>query len=174
MRPLNLLACCAVIATVSSIALRSQSPNPANAVLFEGARLIVGDGSAPIEGGAFVVRNGHITAVGRKGTVSAPAGAVRVDLTGKTVIPAMVNVHVHIRYEGYSSWGAQNHTPKNVLDHLQREAFYGVGATQSVGSSREISRSSFSRTRTPGNFRRRPGFFPCQAWRRPMAVRTRS
>jgi hypothetical protein len=120
---------------VSSIALRSQSPNQANAVLFEGARLIVGDGSAPIESGAFVVQAGHITAVGGKGAVSAPVGADRVDLTGKTVMPTMVNVHVHIGYEGYSSWGAQNHTPKNVLDHLQREAFYGVGATQSVGSS---------------------------------------
>src|SRR4029077_6271571 len=50
-------------------------------------------------------------------------------------MPAMVNAHVHIGYEGYTSWGAANHTPANVLDHLQREAFYGVGATQSVGSS---------------------------------------
>ena len=47
----------------------------------------------------------------------------------------MINAHVHIGYEGYTSWGAENYTPHNVLDHLQREAFYGVGATQSVGSS---------------------------------------
>ena len=60
---------------------------------------------------------------------------MRVDLSGKTVIPAMINVHVHIGYEGYTSWGAANDTPENVLDHLQREAFYGVGAAQSVGSS---------------------------------------
>jgi imidazolonepropionase-like amidohydrolase len=58
-----------------------------------------------------------------------------VDLAGKTIMPAMINAHVHIGYEGYTSWGAANHTPANVLDHLQREAFYGVGATQSVGSS---------------------------------------
>ena len=44
------------------------------AVLYEGARLIVGDGSAPIESGAFVVQNGHITAIGRQGAVKAPAG----------------------------------------------------------------------------------------------------
>ena len=45
-------------------------------VIYEGARLIVGDASAPIENGAFVVRNGHITAIGPKGSIQAPAGAV--------------------------------------------------------------------------------------------------
>ncbi len=40
----------------------------ANDVIYEGARLIIGDASAPIENGAFVVRNGHITAIGRKGS----------------------------------------------------------------------------------------------------------
>ena len=49
-------------------------------------------------------------------------------------MPAMINAHVHIGYEKYTSWGAQNYTPENVLDHLQREAFYGTAATQSVGS----------------------------------------
>ena len=31
-----------------------------------------------------------------------------------------------VGYEGYTSWGAGNYTPQNALDHLQREAFYGV------------------------------------------------
>src|SRR6266545_6245835 len=116
-----------------STAVLSQSAGPAT--IYEGARLIVGDGSAPIDSGAFVVQNRRITAVGRKGGVSAPAGAVHVDLTGKTVMPTLINVHVHIGYEGYTSWGADNYTAANVLDHLRREAFYGVGVTQSVGSS---------------------------------------
>jgi imidazolonepropionase-like amidohydrolase len=42
---------------------------------------------------------------------------------------------VHIGYEGYSTWQASNHTPANVLDHLQRSAFYGTAATTSVGTS---------------------------------------
>ena len=50
-------------------------------------------------------------------------------------MPALVNVHVHIGYEGYSTWQASNHTPANVLDHLQRSAFYGTAATTSVGTS---------------------------------------
>jgi imidazolonepropionase-like amidohydrolase len=121
-----------------------------HAVVYESGRLIVGDGSAVIENGAFVVQNGHITAIGR--TINAPGGATRVNLTGKTVMPAMINVHVHIGYEKYTSWGAQNYTAENVLDHLQREAFYGTAATQSVGSSPLEASLQFQRDQQAGKF----------------------
>ena len=106
----------------------------------------------PIESGAFLVQDGHIRAVGARGAVQAPAGATRVDLTGKTVMPAMVNVHVHIGYEGYTTWQASNHTPANVLDHLQREAFYGVAATTSVGTSPTDLMLQFQRDQRAGKF----------------------
>lgn len=116
-------------------ACAAQRPPPSTATLYEGARLLLGTAAPPIERGAFLVDDGVIRAVGVQGSVEAPAGAQRVDLAGKTVMPAMVNVHVHIGYEGYSTWQAGNHTPGNVLDHLQRSAFYGTAATTSVGTS---------------------------------------
>ncbi|MBW8867484.1 MAG: amidohydrolase family protein [Acidobacteria bacterium] len=112
----------------------SQSRDAPPTAIYEGARLLIGDGRV-IESGAFVVQNGRITAAGPLGKVAAPSGAAHVDLAGKTVMPAMINAHVHIGYEGYTTWAAENHTPQNVLDHLQREAVYGTGAAQSVGSS---------------------------------------
>jgi imidazolonepropionase-like amidohydrolase len=130
----------------------SQPRGGSVAALYDGGRLIIGDGSAPIGGGAFVVQNGHITAIGSRSSVKAPAGATRVDLTGKTVMPAMINVHVHIGYEGYTSWGAENYTPQNVLDHLQREAFYGVAVTQSVGNSPTDAAIQFQRDQQAGKF----------------------
>jgi imidazolonepropionase-like amidohydrolase len=121
-------------------------------VAYEGARLITGDGSAPIESGTFVVQDGRITAVGPKGSVPVPGGADRVNLTGRTVMPALVNAHVHIGFEGYTSWGAANYTPQNVLDHLRREAYYGVAATQSVGSSPTDASIQFIRDQQAGRF----------------------
>jgi hypothetical protein len=101
--------------------------------------LIIGDGSAAIESGAFVVQNGRITALGRKGAVAAASGAARVDLTGKTVMPAMVNAHAHFGYERFTRAAGEalpeNFTPENLLDHLQREAFYGVGTANDGGSA---------------------------------------
>jgi imidazolonepropionase-like amidohydrolase len=145
------LACWIVLASLVVFA-HAQSRRPSEVVVYEGARLIPGDGSAAIESGVFLVQNGHITAIGNRDAVNAPVGATHVDLTGKTVMPAMVNVHVHIGYEGYTSWGAQNYTPANVLDHLQREAFYGTAVTQSVGSSPIDASIRFQRDQRAGKF----------------------
>ena len=152
MRRIGMLACSLGAIVVGSAALSSQSRGVATATIYEGPRLIIGDASAPIENGAFVVQNGRITAVGRKGALAAPAGAMHVDLTGRTVMPGMINVHVHIGYEGYTSWGAENYTPQNVLDHLQREAFYGIVATQSVGSSPTDQSIQFIKDQSAGKF----------------------
>lgn len=128
-------------------------------VAYEGARLIVGDGSAPIDDGVLVVQAGRITAVGAKGSVTVPAGATRVNLAGRTVMPALVNAHVHIGYEGYTSWGAQNYTPANVLDHLKRQAYYGVAATQSVGSSPTDAALAFVQNQRDGKYPPASRFF---------------
>jgi imidazolonepropionase-like amidohydrolase len=132
-----------------SIPARSQPPGP---VLYEGARLIIGDTSAPIEDGAFLVRNGQILALGPKGAVKAPAGTAKVDLAGKTVMPAMNNVHIHIGYEGYVSWGMENHSPENVLDHLEREAFFGVGTAMTMGDQPPEFAIQFQKDQSAGKF----------------------
>ena len=140
------------LAAAAMVAAQGQTPSSGRPVAYEGARLIVGDGSPPIESGVMVVQEGRITAVGSKGAVTVPAGAVHVDLTGRTVMPALVNAHVHIGYEGYTSGGAKNYTPQNVLDPLRREAYYGVAATQSVGSSPTDASIAFARDQQAGKF----------------------
>src|SRR3954451_13159723 len=139
-------------ASFAVAAMLAFAQGPAAVVVYEGGRLIIGDGRPPIENGAMIVEGGRIIAVGLKGAVAAPALAGHVDLLGKTVMPAMINAHVHIGYEGYTSWGAANYTPQNVLDHLQREAFYGVVATQSVGSSPTDASIQFQRDQEAGRF----------------------
>ena len=105
-----------------------------SAVLFEGARLIVGDASPPIESSAFIVEDGKIGRVGRKGEIAPPAGATRVDLTGKTVMPALVSTHVHVGLLSGMSFGPEIYTHDNIVDHLQRYAYYGLAAVLSPGT----------------------------------------
>jgi len=159
MRRLLFMVCCVLLAGLSPRAAHSQGSGQAGTVVYEGARLIPGDGSAAIEDGAFVVQAGRISAIGPRNKVKAPAGAVHVELTGKTVMPTLINVHVHIGYQGYTSWGAENYTAQNVLDHLEREAFYGVGATQSVGSSPTDASIEFERDQKAGKFPPASRFF---------------
>jgi imidazolonepropionase-like amidohydrolase len=149
-KTVSIPALCLLLLTIAQGVSSQQSAGGAPSI-YEGARLI-GDDSPVIEDGAFVVTGGRISAVGRRGAVVAPANAVRVDLAGKTVMPALVNAHVHIGYEGYTSWSAENYTPANVLEHLQREAYYGVAATQSVGSSPTEAAMAFVRDQAAGQF----------------------
>ncbi len=107
-----------------------------NAVLFEGARLIVGDGSAAVESSAFLVEDGRFTAVGAAGAIDLPAGGVRVDLAGKTVMPAIVDLHYHPGYldvTGMTS-AAENYTRENLVDHVNRLAYYGIAAGLGMGT----------------------------------------
>src|SRR5687767_8371982 len=86
---------------------RGQNPpQPATVTLYEGARLIAGDGGSPIEDSAFLVERGRFIRVGRRGQVQAPPAAARVDLKGKTVIPALVDGHSHIGYMKHLTSGA--------------------------------------------------------------------
>lgn len=137
MRILKLAACAGVLSL--GVALVGAQRDAGGTTLFEGARVIVGDGSAPIENAAFVVENGRLLKVGRKGDVQLPAGAARIDLTGKTVMPALINMHTHQGYErlasgGYEFPASESLTPDNLLDHLRRQAFYGVGTVTDGGT----------------------------------------
>jgi imidazolonepropionase-like amidohydrolase len=89
---------------------------------FEGARVIVGDGRTPIENATIVVSGGRIAQVGPSASVKIPAGAVRVSLAGKTVMPAIVDTHVHL-----------GTAREALINDLRQRAQFGVGAAMSLG-----------------------------------------
>jgi imidazolonepropionase-like amidohydrolase len=109
--------------------------------VFEGARLITGDGGAPIENSAFIVENNLFTRVGRRGDLQVPAGALRVDLTGKTVMPTMVDLHGHLGFQHVAegTMSKEFYTRENLIDHLERLAYNGVGAVVGVGDLEDRS-----------------------------------
>jgi imidazolonepropionase-like amidohydrolase len=116
----------------------ASGPPPATvaATIFEGARLITGDGAAPIEDSAFVVQDGKFSSVGRRGEVLAPEGAARVDLTGKTVMPGIIEAHAHLGYWKDLKPAAEHFTREQLLSDLRRFAYHGVVAVLSMGADR--------------------------------------
>lgn len=125
--PVVVLCACAP----DSIGRGSEQPP----LWLEGARLILGDGSAPIEDGALLVQDDTFVWVGRRAEREAPRNAVRVSLEGKTVIPALIDGHNHIGLEDVRTGTSSkaNYTRENLVDHLRRYAYYGVGAALSMG-----------------------------------------
>jgi imidazolonepropionase-like amidohydrolase len=133
MRPMNQESCrvalVAGLLLISSLAgaacstpAPEQAPAATGVTVFEGARLIVGDDSAPIENAAFIVDNGRFGQIGKAGEVKVPAGAARVDLAGKTVMPAIIDTHTHVPV-----------MRDGLIDLLERKAYWGVGAIMSMG-----------------------------------------
>lgn len=127
--------------------LDSQTAPP-TVTVFEGSRLITGDGSAPIENSAFVVTGNTFTQVGRRGALRIPAGSVHVDLTGKTVMPALIDLHGHIGFQNIvkGTMSKAFYTRENLIDHLERLAYSGVGATVGVGDLEDRSDMHGGRT----------------------------
>ncbi|MBI4484620.1 MAG: hypothetical protein HY655_01290, partial [Acidobacteria bacterium] len=117
----------ALVLTGSLGSERSAAQAPANGVTaLTNVRIIDGTGAAPVERGTIVIANGKITAAGA--SVQLPAGATRVDLTGKTVMPGMVNAHAHV----------QNLTKSmpmrdDLVRRLRLYASYGITTAVSLG-----------------------------------------
>jgi imidazolonepropionase-like amidohydrolase len=65
--------------------------------------------------------------------VTVPAGAVRIDLSGKTVMPALINTHGHPGFQKGLTYGRENYTRDTYLDDLSRAAYYGVRVVMSQG-----------------------------------------
>ena len=121
----------ALFAVLATIVAWIAPPAAAETILFEGARIIPGDGSPAIEDAAFLVEGGTITRIGRRGEVAAPAGATRIDLAGKTVMPAIVSTHVHPGFQKGLSYLAENFGRETIMDDLNRERYFGVSTAMS-------------------------------------------
>jgi imidazolonepropionase-like amidohydrolase/streptogramin lyase len=135
MRSTTIVVCGVLIAVCAQAPAGQVAQTAGGATFFEGARVITNRG-AVLDDGAFVVANGRVTAVGRRGDVRPPAGAVRVDLSGKTVMPALVELHSHLGYWKGLTNVVENFTRDNVIDHLERFAYHGVAAVVSMGTDR--------------------------------------
>lgn len=126
----------------------AQSNDPEH-VLLDQLRVIVGDGSV-LTDAAVLLAGDTIVAVGASADMDIPADTRRIDLPGKTLLPALIDAHAHLGYEGVSSWGAQNYTRDNVIGQLNRYAYYGFGAVFSAGSDPDALALEIQRQQSEG------------------------
>ncbi|MES2605423.1 MAG: amidohydrolase family protein, partial [Pseudomonadota bacterium] len=106
----------------------------AQTLVFEGALLITGEDGPPLEDSVFVAENGRFIAVGKRDEINLDPGTTRINLDGKTVVPAFIDAHSHIGYMHELDSGPQYYTRANILDHMHRFAWYGVAASMAWGT----------------------------------------
>lgn len=104
------------------IKLEVARTKPAGVLAMTGARVVTMDGDLVHEDGVIVVDGERIVAVGASGEVAIPKGAETLDLSGKTVIPGLVDVHAHMGY-GYADVSPE------VVPAYAANLAYGVTTT---------------------------------------------
>jgi imidazolonepropionase-like amidohydrolase len=101
---------------------------PAPSLALTGARLLDGTGAAPMDTMTIVVVKGRIQAVGPDGMVRIPADATRVDMTGKTVMPGLINAHGHL-----DAGDESQPLYDRINQQLRTYAQYGVTTVVTMG-----------------------------------------
>lgn len=107
---------------LSACSAPEDSGVSSTATVFEGGRLIIGNGTV-IEDAVFIVDRGEFIQVASAADIDAPAAANRIDLSGRTVMPAIIDGHVHM-----------STTREALIEDLRMRAAQGIAAAITLGS----------------------------------------
>ncbi len=113
------------------ISCKSQETTNQNYLAFTGATLIDGSGGEPIQDGVLLIQNGRIVAVGARAEVEIPERAAVRDVTGKYIMPGLINTHGHVGDVQGIEGG--HYSTQNIIDNLAIYARYGVTTVVSLG-----------------------------------------
>jgi imidazolonepropionase-like amidohydrolase len=120
---------------ILAFACKQQEQGSEPFIVFTGATIIDGTGSDPVPDGVLVVRNGRIVDVGNKADVKIPDGALVNDVSGKTIMPGIINGHGHVGDVKGIDGG--NYSRDNVIDNLSIYARYGITTVVSLGGDKK-------------------------------------
>jgi imidazolonepropionase-like amidohydrolase len=102
--------------------------------LIDGATIVDSVSAQPIADASMEIDAGRITRIGPRGSFPAAAGATRVDLTGKFIIPGLINAHRHLYYGGDPGADAPHDLATHpIQQNAKRLLFFGVTHAMSLG-----------------------------------------
>jgi len=113
--------------TRTDITITVPKDRPTGTVVLRGARIITMKGDEVIPRGDVVVTDNRIVAVGAEGSVTVPNGARTIDVSGKTIMPGLIDIHAHM----WPQWGVHSPQPYMYTVNLA----YGVTTTRDPQTS---------------------------------------
>jgi imidazolonepropionase-like amidohydrolase len=119
---------------IAAMACKRPEQTSQSFTAYTGATIIDGSGSTPIRDGVLLVSNGRVVAVGTKENVKIPEQATVHDVTGKTIIPGLINAHGHVGDVKGIEGG--HYSKENIIDNLSIYARYGITTVVSLGGDK--------------------------------------
>jgi imidazolonepropionase-like amidohydrolase len=123
---------------IFSLPAFGQTSTPAGSYVLQDVRLIDGTGHAPVDHASVVIRRGKITQVINGRSAAKPEGAQVLHLSGKTVIPSLINGHGHLGLVEGTSVSPSNYTGLNIMRQLVQYEDYGVTTIMSLGMNKDL------------------------------------
>ncbi len=121
------------------VALLSTVNAFAEVKILQNFTLIDGKGGKPIPDAVMAIDNGRITYAGPKAGFKTPAGATTTDLTGKFIMPGIINLHGHLGNTIDLVQDPKNFTRANLEKNLKLYASYGVTSVLSMGTDNDLA-----------------------------------
>lgn len=113
------------------IGFSQPSDNPTGSIALTGATIITMKGDEVLQNATVLIDRNRIKAIGTSGSVTVPAGAQKVDVSGKYIIPGLIDVHAHI------GTGSNDITPQTHWGYYANLAF-GVTTAHDPSSGTEM------------------------------------
>jgi imidazolonepropionase-like amidohydrolase len=137
-RPTNFIVL-AVFAALALVCPGIAAQSASRPIVLKGALLIDGTGRPAVENSVVVITGDKVVAAGKAGAVKIPKDADVRDMSGKTIMPSLINLHGHLGLStnGFDSTGGK-YTEENVRHQLQQYQSYGVGTIASLGEDSEL------------------------------------
>ena len=124
------------IGSIAGLVLVSCKPGASDGVALVGATLVDGTGGPPLADAAVVVRRGKVESVGPRAGFELPRGMSQVDVTGRWIIPGLIDAHAHLTQAAgwaparYLAWGVTTvrdmHGPLNSVISIRRRSNSGT------------------------------------------------
>ncbi len=119
------------------ITLLLLSTLPSSGEILTNFTLIDGNGGPPVPHASMAVINGRIVAIGTNKIIMLPGAPSPVDLTGKYVMPGIINLHGHIGNVVDLTQNPKFFTRENIEKDLKTYASYGVTSVASMGTDQD-------------------------------------
>ena len=91
-----------------------------------GGTLIDGNGGTPLADATVVVKDNRIASIGPAAATAVPKDAQRLDMTGKFILPGLIDAHVHVGTSGGGTAYPEEFTPQTFADNLRTYLIFGV------------------------------------------------
>ncbi len=113
-----------------NVSFFAQTDDPAGTIALTGATVITMKGDEVVKNATIVVQRNRITSIGPSEKVTIPSDARKIDVSGKFIMPGMIDVHAHI------GPGSDNITPQSHWGYYVNLAF-GVTTAHDPSSNTE-------------------------------------